>query len=114
MVSIEKRIIIIFFFKFQWENPNGDESGGKSRRIMFDDPESRIRLDNSETGTLIIANANLEDSGKYVCRAENKYSKNPVIESAVIDVRRRSKAVSPEYQKAVIKVRKSKTHFLNV
>jgi len=88
---------------YKWENPNGDESGGKSRRIMFDDPESRIRLDNSESGTLIIANANLEDSGKYVCRAENKYSKNPVIESAVIDVRRRSKAVSPEYQKAVIK-----------
>ena len=81
---------------------------------MFDDPDSRIRLDNSESGTLIIANANLEDSGKYICRAENKYSKNPIIESAVIDVRRRSKAVSPEYQKAVIKVRKSKTHFLNV
>ena len=100
-----KNMQFSFYFSFQWENPNGDESGGKSRRIMFDDPDSRIRLDNSESGTLIISNANLEDSGKYVCRAENKYSKNPVIESAVIDVRRRSKAVSPEYQKAVIKVR---------
>ena len=66
-----KNMQFSFYFSFQWENPNGDESGGKSRRIMFDDPDSRIRLDNSESGTLIISNANLEDSGKYVCRAEN-------------------------------------------
>ena len=56
-----------------------------------------------ESGTLTIADATKDDSGKYICNAHNGHGA-PVIKSAFIDVRRRSKRVSPEWQEALLKV----------
>ena len=81
---------------FQWENPN---NGATSKRVSVDD---KIKID-PESGTLRIENAEIKDSGKYICRAENGYGE-PVVRSAIIDVRKNSILHSPEYQSTVLKV----------
>ena len=68
-------------------------------RVVFDN--DRISMD-VETGMLTIKNAKQEDSSKYVCRAENGYGE-PVIDSAFVDVRMRSKVVQPP-KHALLKV----------
>lgn len=55
-----------------------------------------------ETGTLTILQAHLNDSAKYICKADNNYGE-PVIASAFIDVTMRSKIInSPQH--ALLKV----------
>lgn len=63
-----------------------------SERILFKD-NSRVTMD-PESGTLIISNANLNDSAKYICSADNKYGEK-VIASAFIDVTMSSKVIQP-------------------
>ena len=61
-----------------------------SRRIFFQNA-SRLSSDDdrykmTDDGTLKIYNVEVEDSAKYVCRADNKYGL-PVIASAFVTVR---------------------------
>jgi hypothetical protein len=59
---------------------------------------------NKTTGTLTIKNANMDDSAKYLCKAENGYEPY-VSASAFIDVRKRSRVIkAPDH--ALLKVKK--------
>lgn len=62
-------------------------------RVVYND---RIYMDSS-TGTLTILDSNLNDTAKYICRANNGYGE-PVVASAFVDVRQKSEVVvAPEH-----------------
>ena len=52
----------------------------------------RISVD--EEGTLHIKHAELSDTEKYVCRAENGYGE-PIIESGLVEVRNKTEVLQP-------------------
>merc|ERR1712083_1226440 len=85
----------IWYYR-KWGEVSGVE--GSTKRVKLDE---RKTMD-MESGSLIIENAQIEDSGKYICNAANDYGE-PVVESAIIQVRKKSVRLSPEYQSASIK-----------
>jgi len=80
---------------YKWDNP---DNGATSKRVSVND---RITVD-MESGTLKIENAEMKDSGKYICRAENGYGE-PVVENAKIEIRKKSVRHSPQNQYALLK-----------
>lgn len=63
-------------------------------RVNFDDSD-RIRM--TADGTLTLTDVVVEDSAKYVCKADNNYGE-AVIESAFVIVRTKTKVVKgPEH-----------------
>ena len=55
------------------------------------------RYEMSDDGTLKISNVEIDDSAKYVCKAENKFGL-PVIASAFVTIRSKTKVVKgPEH-----------------
>ena len=58
---------------------------------------SNDRFEMTSEGTLKISHVNINDSAKYVCKAENKYGE-PVVASAFVMVRAKTRVVkAPEH-----------------